>query len=458
MFTEVARGEQALVGFLKVPNCEAKFLKVSRDIDFSAQHEHTIATAISEKAHLRANFLRINGMHTIYVDDVIRLHEQEEVVHEPTTDSIPKMTLDMEYIKDSISLNDWIILHKATLMQNVFPLIRQVMAIVRQAQESLDFCHYDLHIENVLLVPSARTNQVDVYRFKNGEELVTRIGLVEPIIIDFGRAYCNALENTPVNVELMNTQCGIFSVTPQYNFDPLFFMNSCAKQLKNHAGYSKLDTKLKPFTKHLEEYGWWDNKEMSALEHAASLVRAMIPLNTMFSDHLDSSLIILSHLCIIPLERNADAAKYWTYYFGKFVTQWSKCERWFRSVARAQYFLCFVTSTLNIYRVEYLEPASRNNAIQQIISEFNAFMNVECNNQWALDGLDWSELIRCAYLAGRMLEGFIAEIIEDQRFRYTKLVEGAIFNTLVTMIPDEEIVVAKESRVTIKDSITEKIT
>ena len=85
-------------------------------------------------------------------------------------------------------------------------------------------------------------------------------------------------------------------------------------------------------------------------------------------------------------------------------------------------------------------------------------MNVECNNQWALDGLDWSELIRCAYLAGRMLEGFIAEIIEDQRIRYTKLVEGAIFNTLVAMIPDEEIVVAKESRVTIKDSITEKIT
>ena len=140
------------------------------------------------------------------------------------------------------------------------------------------------------------------------------------------------------------------------------------------------------------------------------------------------------------------------------MTQWSKCERWFRSVARAQYFLCFVTSTLNIHRVEYLEPASRNNAVQQIISEFNAFMNVECNNQWALDGLNWAELIRCAYLAGRMLEGFIAEIIEDQRIRYTKLVEGAIFNTLVAMIPDEEIIVAKESRVTIKDSITETIT
>jgi len=441
MFTETGRGQQAFVGFIKSPNEQPMFIKVARDISFVIQHEHTVAQCVCNKDHLRPNFLNVTTLLPLYSQPISRLKAPEDVLIVPDAASIPKQAMRMEYIANATPFHEWIELHRHKLHTHIYPVMRHVLALIRMAQEAVSFVHYDLHIENILMRPCADANRVRVFQFKNGEQYIIKCLDMEPVIIDYGRAYCDALEGTAVNAELLNTQAAVFSVVPHMGVDYIFFLNSCAKHIRDVAKNTSLDKALRPFTKHLEKYGWWDNKELSALDRAASLVRVNVGPSILFRTNLEQCLTVFAHLCIIPLRRVDDynSSQYWTYYFGKFLAQWIKLEKWFceATVARLEYFFSYCMSTLSFYREAYFDVENRVNAEQDIIRKLDEFMNIECGNMWSSDGIIWGEFIRCGFLAGRMLEGLLAETVEQQFAAYSQLTSKATFFNLFPLIPND---------------------
>lgn len=62
------------------------------------------------------------------------------------------------------------------------------LAAIQQGIDTLQFCHYDLHIDNVLL-KECDPHSYFAYRFKNGETLLCPTRGYYPVFIDFGTSY-----------------------------------------------------------------------------------------------------------------------------------------------------------------------------------------------------------------------------------------------------------------------------
>ena len=459
MFKEVGHGEQAIVGFLTDANASEQFLKISRDNSFITQHEASIIHCLSQQPHLRQFFCGANGLTTVQVKPVPRIESTADICDDD--DCIPRYALKLEYLPDASNMDDWIGDHAKTAAVDIFPLIKQVLCIIRMAQEAVSFVHYDLHTDNILLRKNLahKKGTCKVFRFVDGSVKIVPNVAVEPVIIDFGRAYCRDLEDTAVNIELLNTHSGLFSVLPDFTFDPLFFLFKCAGECKS-IEIKSLARNLKKYTRHLDGDGWWKSDRTSALDVASSLVRIYCDESKIFGQDLESCLVIMSHLCIIPLKQSTKykPTQLWPYYFYKFLTQWKFFEKWFYNTTRLQYFLCFFVSVLNVYRQDWFDPKTCAIAQTNITQELDNFMSIECSNVWSSNGLDWFELIRCAYNAGKMLEELLGDVIKNQHDEYCQHTKEATWDNLYATIPTTETLSMFENGGELFDSKTCKVT
>jgi hypothetical protein len=428
MFVEYGRGEQSLVGFLKCPSQDSVFAKVPRDIGFSSYHEWSIAARLAQFPQLQNFYAQARGLVAVWSAPVLRVENDEQISFVPIAGWIQKSALSLQFYKSEESLREFI--------ERVAPqdpalcsaILVQVLCAIRLAQEACDFTHYDMHGDNILVCPRPVTQAQPskMFKFKDGSGCECEPIEYEMVIIDFGRAYCDSLVNTPVNVELFNTHAGLFSIRATSRADMLFLLSSCGEV------FPALDEKLTAYQAHVDAAGWWESRRASALAQARALVNIASQKSRLFSADLNQCLVIFSHLCILPLETSEqhDPAHFWPYYFEKFLLHWCGVERFFENVARLQYFLCYLVSTCNAERENYyttLDPAP-------IRMRLEAFLNAECEDRWLEAGLEWAEMIRCVYLAGQMLEGILASVIAEQHAQFCQECPDVGFARLVEIV------------------------
>jgi len=438
MFSEISRGEQSIVGFVKYPNQDAIFIKISRDIDFAVIHEHTVSERLYSIEELRENFLKPEKILTLWTKNTIRIECESDILTSPENGSIPRQAYELQYLKDALTLDEYISKNKASIESEIFPIMQYVMVIIRIAQETINFTHYDLHTDNILVQPnSLEKGRERIFKFKDGSQRSIKWTKMIPVIIDYGRSYCDALIGSPINVELFNTHYGLFSTMSHPTFDYIFFLNSCANSLKCRVKATAFYKKFKPYTRHLTEDGWWNVKENSALEEAMCLVRASSCQSIIFSNYLPLSLVLFSHLCMIPIKRtDFKNSQIFVYYFDKFIVEWKKIEKWFcvEKKDRLLYFFSFFVSLMSTQKNVYYDSATRKSSQTEIVHQLCEYLNSEFNSVWDADEIKWGELIRCGYLTGRTLEGVIAEKIENQTGRFDKCIGMYTFDELFALI------------------------
>jgi hypothetical protein len=69
------------------------------------------------------------------------------------------------------------------------------LAAIQQGLEKNKFCHYDLHIDNILL-KECNKNSYFAYRFKNGKTILTPTRGFYPVFIDFGTSFVHEYTNS----------------------------------------------------------------------------------------------------------------------------------------------------------------------------------------------------------------------------------------------------------------------
>ena len=433
MFEELTHGEQAIVGFIKEPNKDLKFVKIARSLDFLMEHEYLLGKELNKLSHIKNHFVNVHEMIKVYTPPINRITNGDEILLSRVDKCIPRKALVMDYIKNGKVLTEYLASNKTAEFRykELYPLICHVLLIVRMAQEAIDFTHYDLHTDNVILIPN--TTHCDyVYKFKNGDTYRVKASSMIPIIIDYGRSYCNVLRKTRLSVELFHTHVGIFTVQPHPNFDYLFFLNSCGIELPT------LAHKLRPFTRHLDEFGWWDNtKDVSAFDRACSPIKQIAgTISVLFAKRLEQSIIILSHMCRLPFGATPkhNPAVYWPYYFKRFLQQWVYLERWFKEVPRMAYCLIDLVYILNNYKTAYCTPETQATTLTAIIHDVTQFMDTECGDVWIAGNLNWSELVHCAYKCSTMLESLCCDIIAKQYTQFYTLVGHIGFDKLYAVV------------------------
>ncbi len=242
------KGVQGIVGLL-LCNSINKYpvvFKIPVEIDKMIEHEHLILESLNTIRDFCPHFVGSLGMFKLpisrtYVYDQIEddddddddnsknsrsqlskrsqssseIEEEEEEEFEDDfgetnlftieDDYLPTNTLLLEYVSD-ISFAD--MCNKS--VKNKSLIVSQVLMIlcaIKIAQLHVNFTHYDLHIDNIL-IRQCEPEAMFIYKINGSVINVPTFGFY-PVIIDMGSSYSNALENNDMKSSIANYDNGL---------------------------------------------------------------------------------------------------------------------------------------------------------------------------------------------------------------------------------------------------------
>ena len=137
------------------------------------------------------------------------------------------------------------------------------MAAIQQGIEFNGLCHYDLHIDNILL-KECDPHSYFAYKFKNGKTLLTPTRGYYPVFIDFGTSYIHSYikpeNNNNCKTSVINTHNGLQSTVFDKFIDAHQLIFSSMFELeKISERYHYISTLFMKYFKHVTVYretGW----------------------------------------------------------------------------------------------------------------------------------------------------------------------------------------------------------
>lgn len=202
----IAQGAQGIVGLLKKNNQEYIY-KISTTLNFLTNHEFIIMEGLKDLEEYCPHFCIVEShdRHSIAPgfrnDDNLNPFDVSECQKSLSLD-----VLKMEYITDAISLSD-LIKDVNVPFPIIFNVIKQVLIAILIAQREKRFAHYDLHTDNIL-IHRCDANRVHLYNFdENTSFVVPTFGFI-PVIIDFGYARSDDINEHQSFLSLSYTDAG----------------------------------------------------------------------------------------------------------------------------------------------------------------------------------------------------------------------------------------------------------
>jgi hypothetical protein len=202
--------------------------KISAYHDRVCEHEEMILSKINELKQYTPHFVGLYDSKVIpitnkFIDDNAKYickcencksdkNKNEKhtlfTTTQNTKDSRERLVLFLEYVsnihlKHALRAND----NQLSACQLIMSL-----AAVHQGIEHANLCHYDLHIDNILL-KECELDSYFAYRFKNGKMLLTPTRGYYPVIIDFGTShiadYINPTKKNKCRTSIVNSYNGL---------------------------------------------------------------------------------------------------------------------------------------------------------------------------------------------------------------------------------------------------------
>lgn len=286
------KGRNGKVFFVRAKGINCKIVcKMSRSLDYTVRHEYSVMEKLMQldsphfpvpyrvaKVTVDCNYRRkvnpfeiTSGMYPIEVDVLL-----------------------MEYIENGVELEKFCKTRQNTPV--LHSLVKQVMLAVCEAQEKLNFTHYDLHPANVIVHPSA-TERLH-YTIGGNKYSVLTHGYIATII-DFGLSYVSGLKYQ--YAPLFHTDCGVFTDRYKPFVDLKLFLVGLNRDIDStkldkfvHKIYGKLDIDWK--------YGWDISDDCNAVDYVLSQVFSIQTTRTrLFSEYGYMCLALLQTLLPHPM-------------------------------------------------------------------------------------------------------------------------------------------------------------
>lgn len=183
--TDSVQGTAGIIATKDIRDPKQIVYKVSNCIDYSIEHESNVLDKLNELAKFCPHFM--------YKYSVINLPISGSFFTKP--DKINGI------LKDSTTLSLTPVLFTEYLSKYTFyhaiksydknivcSLLLQIFSALKIAQNNMNFTHYDLHMDNILM-RFCDVNDINLYIFSDNKELlVPTYGLV-PVIIDMGSCH-----------------------------------------------------------------------------------------------------------------------------------------------------------------------------------------------------------------------------------------------------------------------------
>lgn len=235
------KGVQGLTGILNFKKTKDQVVfKVSFDIDFSLEHEFDVLNRINTIRTFCPHFVGTYGMSCLpisnkfisshcqdsddeedYEDDGEDEENNEEEkeddedcdcdecnrkkmsLFDPDPNYLPSNILFLDYVSDISYYKVLKFGHKNIINSQILML----MCALEISQQTINFTHYDLHLDNIL-IKTCDENLYHIYIIQNKKYLVPTNGFY-PVLIDMGNSFVDTLNGKPITSTLMNYQNGL---------------------------------------------------------------------------------------------------------------------------------------------------------------------------------------------------------------------------------------------------------
>jgi hypothetical protein len=267
VITKLKSGKQGLVGMIwDKSNKIIKVYKFSSIMNKIATHEYKIMTSLATMNKISPFFTKCYELVNLPVND-----DFEETDNPFELNTKYHYTLDIcisEYVENARKFTSFLRHSKQVSDNIVSSLIKQILVGLLMAQNNINFTHYDLHSENILVQKCSYDDVFVWYDQKTGVPyIIPSLGYI-PRIIDYGFSYSDGLKDTSITSPLDFMKEGYFSVHPDEYADFRILLISILEDLYHYRPNGYLFVYLRRIVKKLFhdaninwESGWFiDNK------------------------------------------------------------------------------------------------------------------------------------------------------------------------------------------------------
>jgi hypothetical protein len=424
-------GKQGLVGLLKLKEDEDfKYVfKISQYINYLVEHESIVMGGLNDLSFC-PHFCKFIGNINCEVDPESR--KTGNPFNKEAKYSIEKSVLLCEYIDKSYKFCNYI-KAKDKISENIlYSVVKQVLLAISIAQTKKNFCHYDLHSNNIMI---KKCNKDVVFLYVLDEEnqfCVPTFGYY-PIIIDFGFSYIKDMDDNPLWPSLGHTNIGFMSDRFDWVADPKLFLVTVSDEIKEIRGSNK-SKKFRKMVKNIFsaldidfKSGWDKNNDKSVSDQVLKILRRESDKSYLFKDYDHYCIDILQSLIILPLEKqDYDDIKI---SFSTFLKEWKKIENKISSHFYNLYILKSMVDVARVVHPYYLDKETREYAVKEfkiglleIINKVSNFCNIK--------DIHYEKML-CALLTfSKSLEGIFYDIMNqemnEKEKKYNKLPVSSI--------------------------------
>lgn len=258
-------GKQGILGLFESHNSDQKYVyKISQYLDFMAQQEYNVMKGLNSIRDYCPHFCKAYGCFKTNVRSTYRKEDNPFNVDKKKDDYVTTDVIIMEHIEDARKLYRYI-KNEQISPEIAMSLVKQTLLANIIAGEHIQFTHYDMHSNNVL-VKKCSPNTAFLYILDDSRTYLAPTYGYYPMIIDFGFSYNEECANKPFYGTLAHTNVGFMSSHYDQHADHKLFLTSVSYEMKKYKK-SDISNKFRSLVKTI--YGncdidlecGWDTRE-----------------------------------------------------------------------------------------------------------------------------------------------------------------------------------------------------
>ena len=417
-------GKQGVAGLFKVKGHGYPIVfKFSLYIDYLAEHEDNITKDLNKLSPFCPHFGRSIGTIVCKLDPRRSGNPFITKAKYP----IEKRVILYEFIDDSYKLYNHV---RNTKMPEevVFSTIKQVLMAVSISQKKLNFVHYDLHSNNIMMKRCDK-DIVFLYVLDSKTQYCIASNGKYPVVIDFGFSYTNESLNKPAWASLSNSQLGFTSCLYDDKADIKLFLKTTMRDLETNGYESKRAKKLYRVVNNMfanlniqDSNGWDNNDKTSVTMFVSEMMTGYSRASYLFTRHDIYCLEIIQTLITLPLKKQSYNGVEQSYV--AFLTEWNKIEIEINSPFYSMYLLKEMVDSASklkdMYKVADTQKEAVNlfsRSVHDSLSKITSFCQPKNVN---------FEILLCSlYLYSKAVEGIYFELLTKKMNkkikRYSKM-------------------------------------
>jgi len=418
------KGKQGIIGFLRNKENNQKYIyKISQYLDFVINQEYNVMKDLNTLRDYCPHFVKMFSKFKLPLSSNYRRAKNPFLLNKEYK-NITSEVLVMQYVNAKKFVK--YIKNDDTPTLHLLSIIKQSLLATIIANQKVNFTHYDLHSDNIL-IKHCDSNTVFLYIINDVYYMVPTFGIY-PIIIDFGFSYTKSSDKDQMYCSLSHTDYGFLQCKEDCHGDAKLFLPSVSHEI-NRYRESETSQDFRNLVKNIYkdakvqlDCGWDKRQKTSINDDFLEDYEKTFDKSPFFKEQSIYILDLLQTLIVLPLKyrRSKESTKE---LLSLVINEFSKIEKLISDDFYHLYIFKEMIISVNKNRELYTSNSTRLDAV-------NSFKNdiLKAIDKVAKYGnikLNWEKLLCSLLCLSKNIENYCYEKMEklchDKNKDYKKI-------------------------------------